>query len=202
MSIEGSCDADEITVTFDTPKGWDGFIINSSGEVSQKNFVNTRGEYDWTLVSNLYQFTAGNSITFPVDGEDGYATLALTLGDNAYNTTITLEYNVSKGGDEPGDDDTVFPSQFEISANVEGLTIEQGTHPWYGTPLISVEGECAKDKFELTFKVPDGWDGFVFQSASDMYKSSNSPMKKANPTFWYDLNEVLEMGYKKTNTIT
>lgn len=177
FSVKGECDSDYITVTFETPEGWDGLMISDAFGEGEISTVKTRGMSDLIEIDKILGqgFKEGNTITFKTDGEAQWGNIALIKGDMACLTFIDYDITVSKSGgsDEPGDN-LVFPESFIVTTN-DNLKVTQGMD--YGTWTIKVEGEVAHDSFSVVLDVPEGWDGFISTSwADDVKISENNPV--------------------------
>lgn len=161
FSVKGKCDSDYITVTFDTPEGWDGLMIADAFGEGEISTVKTRG-VDLIPVKDILGqgFKEGNTITYMTNGEAQWGNIALIKGDMACLTFIDYDITVSKseGGDEPGDE-PVLPESFVVTTFNEGLSVWQGME--YGSYTIKVEGEVTANTFPVVIDVPEGWDGFI-----------------------------------------
>ncbi|MDE7408427.1 MAG: hypothetical protein K2N09_00230 [Muribaculaceae bacterium] len=205
INVLGKTDADEVSMTFATPEGWDGLLIMSLADVSGIELLNTRSEEDWYPIeyASMYGFVKGNTVTFPVDGEDNWATIALYKGDLVYQTTINVNFEVTKGGS----DDPVFPEYFVVDTFNDALKVTQGYNKW-GNYDITVEGEIFADSFPIVIDVPEGWDGFVCYNWShegDVTITENNPMPRATRAEemeWISVEKLLANGYEKGNRFT
>ena len=197
MSVTGKSDAETIALTFAVPEGWDGWIINADwAEVSEQPVAKTRSEEDWMPLDFYLQnmgFVKGNTVTFAVEEEDNYATLALYKGDKVYNATIDIEYNVVPAGGavttEP-----VFPESIGVTTYSEGLVEEQTNDE--GQITVAITGEIEETTFDVVLDVPEGWDGFVSMVQSgEVTVSGNSSvdprMTRAEEEGWISLEEAL-----------
>ena len=197
MSVTGESDAETITLEFAVPEGWDGWIVSAPyAEVSEKPAAKTRGEEDWQPLDNFLQYMGyvkGNTVTFAVEEEDNFATLALYKGDKVYNATIDLEYNVVPAGGavttEP-----VFPESIGVTTYAEGLVEEQTNDE--GQITVAVTGEIEESTFDVVLDVPEGWDGFISMTqAGDVTinESENgvTPKNTRAEEDWMPLEEAL-----------
>ena len=210
ISLTGTSTADEITLTFDTPNGWDGFLIAAPfADLSEIEFAKTRSAEDWmTLEEALnspYGFQSANSITFPVDEEgDNFAWMALVKGDKVYNSIIDINFDVKPA---PASDEPVFPESFVVTTFNKGLEVSQGYNKW-GNYDITVEGEVAENTFPIVIDVPEGWDGFVCYNWShqgDVTITESDPTPKATRAEemeWISVEKLLANGYEKGNRFT
>ncbi len=208
INITGECDSDKITVTFDTPEGWDGLMIADffgCGEISN---LQTRGEVSMIPVENILGmgFQKGNTITYDTDGEANIGYIALIKGDMACSTFIDFEITVSKSGgsDQPGLDGPAFPESIGVTTFAEGLEVWQGED--YDILTIILSGEIAQESFDVVLDVPEGWDGFISAAYSDdttIGESGVGPRKtRAEEIEWYDIEAFIDAGYVKGNKFT
>lgn len=214
MSITGKSSAEEIALTFAVPEGWDGWIINADwAEVSEQPIAKTRSEEDWLPLEfylNNQNYKKGNTVTFAVEEEDNYATLALYKGDKVYNKTIDIEYNVvpADGGDEPSDE-PLIPESIGITTYADGLIVEQEKDEDDGSIYIDVTGAIAEDEYDIVLDVPEGWDGFLILPFSenitigDAENNVPGPRKiSATDHDWASIELALDEGYVKGNKLT
>lgn len=206
ISITGSCDAEQIAMTFETPEGWDGLLMSAPwGEVSSKIPSPTRGEYDWMTFEEAarYGYEKGNTITLDVDGEENYAYLALYKGDKVYATSIDLTFEVSQGSgsETPGDDEPVFPKSFIATLINDGLEMTQ-TEEW-GVLTMKITGEIAESEAIVIIDTPEGWDGLLSFSWSEDAHISDGGVSPRNASAkagtWLDMSSLTEKGWVKGN---
>ncbi|MDE6548775.1 MAG: hypothetical protein K2L22_07245, partial [Muribaculaceae bacterium] len=130
ITVSGKSDADLITLAFPTPEGWDYMLVRSDyeKELEDAEAVKAKApaledEDYWMPVSMASYFgvAPGNSVTFPVDGEQWSGTALLVKGEDAYMVSIDFRFQVSKEGgtDEPGDDDPSLPDHLDYTLNGE-----------------------------------------------------------------------------------
>ncbi|MDE5850103.1 MAG: hypothetical protein K2H38_08165, partial [Muribaculaceae bacterium] len=206
----GKTTAEQVTFTFDTPAGWDGFMISAPyGEVSEKEFIKTRSEEDWTPIEYLEPmgYVPGNSVTFVIDGEDNFAGLALIKDGKAYVSPIAFNFSVTKeegSGDEPGDG-LVFPDHFIVDTFDEGLEVTQGVE--WGVFTIKVEGEVASDYVSIVIDTPEGWDGLIsknWSSEGEVIIEENNPGPRGTRAEEVELEPIADLGddFVKGNRFT
>ena len=210
FSITGKSDLDKITITFETPEGWDGIMIADQWGEGEISTVKTRG-VELIPVDNILGmgFAEGNSITYATDGEAQWGMIALIKGDMACSTFINYDFTVSNSGgtDVPGpsEDDPAFPESFVITTfPEEGLEVWQGEDQEVYT--IGISGEISEPTFTVLIDVPEGWDGFIsIPYADDLVigESGFDPRKtRAIEYYWEDIEEVLSWGAIKGNRFT
>lgn len=192
INVLGKTDADEVSMTFATPEGWDGLLIMSLADVSDIEFAKTRSEEDWFSIeyASMYGFVKGNTVTFPVDGEDNWATIALYKGDLVYQTTIVVNFEVTKNVS----DDLVFPESLVVDTFNEGLEVTQYVD--WGTLTIKVEGEVSTNTFPIVIDVPEGWDGFIScnWSEDNVIISENDQQPKRTRAEEVEMIPISELG--------
>ncbi len=203
MSITGESDAEEITITFAVPDGWDGWIISPFFAVVSDQPYETRAEKDWSPIEDFLNggmgYQKGNSVTFVVDGEDASATLALYKGNMAYNITLPIEYNVAPAGGSSVVDGPAFPKNIGVTTYAEGLEVEQYID--WGTLTIELTGEISEETFDVVLDVPEGWDGFISLPYADNIEIGESGIKprktRADASAWQPIKEFIE--YAESN---
>ncbi|MDE6561699.1 MAG: hypothetical protein K2K75_09980 [Muribaculaceae bacterium] len=209
FSVTGECDYDKITLTFETPEGWDGLMIADTWGEGEIGTVKTRGTEMIPVKDILGQgFVEGNSITYKTDGEAQWGSIALIKGDMACSTFIDYDFTVSKssGPDVPGDNAPLIPESIGITTYAEGLIVEQEKDPDDGSIYIDVTGSIAEEEYELILDVPSGWDGYVILPYSENVTVGDhniGPRKiAATDHEWVPIKYVLDEGYIKGNKIT
>ena len=163
INISGTCDVEEVTVTFATPEGWDELMIM---DFWGDGVVSTRSDDEeiW-LTKEQYSnmnFQDGNSVTYVIDGNSQEGEIALVKDGMVYYKTIRYVFDVTNGaGDEPGNDDPLFPESVGITESAAGLNIEQTPDYENGQINIEITGEIEEPTFDVVLDVPEGWDGFI-----------------------------------------
>ena len=217
MRVTGKSDAETIALTFAVPEGWDGWIINADwAEVSEQPVEKTRGEGDWMPLEFYLQnmgFVKGNTVTFAVEEEENYATLALYKGDQVYNATIDIRYNVVPAG---GGSDLVIPSSYVVTPMTDGIEVSQ-EQTKYGYE-INVNGEINENYGTIVIDVPEGWDGFIsditwsnkpedgreISITESQAGSKNTRAEEAEEIEWKNstVDEAVAAGWLKGNKFT
>lgn len=83
IMVTGKTTKDEITLTFEKPEGWDGFI----GGIFNFAFSNSRGDIEWVSVEEFEETMGGipvsksTSMSYPADGEYYIGIYHLYVGD-------------------------------------------------------------------------------------------------------------------------
>ncbi|MDE7345534.1 MAG: hypothetical protein K2N48_02200 [Muribaculaceae bacterium] len=216
FSVSGECAANTISVTFETPEGWDGLMISDQWGEGEISTVKTRG-VELIPVSGILGmgFKEGNTITYNTNGEAQWGDIALIKGDKACVTFIHFDLTVSKskgnvpdepGDDEPGDDESNIPAEINVTTFAEGLIVEQEQDAEDGSIYIDVTGAIAEEEYELVLDVPEGWDGFVILPFSENITVGDhnvGPKKIASIEHsWVPIEYMLEEGYIKGNKLT
>lgn len=214
FSVTGNCNSDKISVTFETPEGWDSLMISDMWGEGEISTVKTRSVELIPVKDILGQgFKEGNTITFKTDGEAQMGSIALIKGDMACLTFINYDITVSKssgsddpGDDEPGDDEPLIPESIGITTYADGLIIEQEKDQDDGSINIDVTGSIAEEEYDLVLDVPEGWDGFVILPFSENITVGNhnvGPRKiSASDHEWVPIEFELAEGYIKGNKLT
>lgn len=210
FSIKGECEADEITVAFDIPEGWDGMMIADTFGEGEISTVKTRGTELIPVKDILGQgFVEGNAITYATNGEAQWGMIALIKGDMACPTFIDYDLTVSQSGgsDVPGpsEDDPAYPESLVINTfPEEGLEVWQGED--FEIYTIGISGEISEPTFTVVIDIPEGWDGFISIPYEDnivIGESGFNPKKtRAEEYYWEDIDEVLSWGAIKGNRFT
>lgn len=210
IDITGETDADEVSLTFGTPEGWDGLMIAAMfADVSNIEFAKTRSEEDWYPIEFAAQmgFVKGNTVTFPVDGEDNWATIALYKGELVYQTTIEVNFDVAKGGGSTSDE-PLLPESIKFTTFVDGLTVDQSRDSDDGSIYLEITGTISEDEYSVVLEVPEGWDGFVSKPyfgadvTIEEYNGVGPRKISATDHDWDDIDNYLNDGYKKGNKLT
>ncbi|MDE6017998.1 MAG: hypothetical protein K2G85_04195 [Muribaculaceae bacterium] len=209
MSVTGKSDAETITLEFALPEGWDGWIVNAPfAEVSEQSVAKTRSEEDWLPLDNFLnmEFVKGNTVTFAVEEEDNWATLALYKGDKVYNNTIDIEYNVVPAGGSEEPEDPAIPEELNVTVLDDGLTVTKEWNKW-GSYVITIEGEVSTDTYDVVIDIPEGWDGFICENISNekvIISENNVGPKgtRAEEYKWLSVEKLLADGYEKGNRFT
>lgn len=98
--------------------------------------------------------------------------------------------------------DPEFPEELDVTVNAKGIEVTQEVDMDVYT--VTVTGTTKVDNFTLTFKVPEGWDGFIGITDADMNPDIEplGKVKKAAPVEWAPMEEMEAWGFKKTNELT
>lgn len=203
--VNGEYAADEITMEFATPQGWDSMVVQVLGggdfEYAKKAPVEN-DEYSWVSLeqAEAYGSKPGNTFTFPVDGEYYYGIINLVKDNQVYWATIGVNFEVSKAeGAEP-----TFPNTVEYTINGEkelaGVDVVIKEDEVYG-PTMTLTGESDAETISVTLALPSGWDGWVVSSSNEV---SEQPIAQTRGEYdWYPLDYLINyMGYQKGNTVT
>ncbi len=209
INITGECDSDKITVSFATPKGWDGLMIADFYGYGEITTVETRSELSLIPIENILGmgFKEGNTITFETDGEANIGYIALVKGDMVCSTFIDFDITV---GNTNGSDDPIvvdapeFPTSVGITTYANGLEVWQGEE--YDILTIRLTGEIEEETFDVVLDVPEGWDGFVSLPSDESIvigESGIGPRKtRAEEPYWIEIDEVIDWGAEKGNKFT
>ncbi len=79
-----------------------------------------------------------------------------------------------------------FPTTFQVSFDVEGLTVTQGMNNNDGYYFIGVTGSSDRSKVAMTIATPEGWDGFYSLNATEFFNSTED--------YAYAMRRAVEMG--------
>ncbi len=201
ISITGKCPESTITVALGVPEGYDGFIgltdTEYEPEIGPLKFK--APEVEWIPIDGLLNWgmKKGNKLTFDIDGMEHQGQLYLYKGDLVdYTNQISFELDLEQGEPDP-EPELEFPATFGVTMNVEGpvLTVN-GTY-------ISVTGECAEKEVTLTVEVPEGWDGMLAFSDTDLDPDFELFAKKISPDAeWNPIKALLSYGFKDSNSLT
>ncbi|MDE6512299.1 MAG: hypothetical protein K2L00_09460, partial [Muribaculaceae bacterium] len=208
IDIKGTCDADNITVTFATPEGWDSLMIMDMWGEGEISTIQTRSDSDWLTIEAFenMSYHAGNSVTYVTDGQPQDGGIALVKDGMVYAHTITYYLEVEKDSNGGGSDDTLIPSSIGVTVFAEGLTVDQEQDPSDGSIYINVTGAIAEEEYDMVLDIPEGWDGFVLQPFSDYVTVGDHGIgpKKISATDhdWTPIEDFLEEGYIKGNKLT
>ena len=105
--VHGTSDAEVITLAFPTPAGWDYVLVRSNYEKeleeeeteSLKAKAPALEDEDYWMPASMAEWfgvARGNSVTFPVDGDEWGGTALLVKGEDAYMVSIDFIFQVSK----------------------------------------------------------------------------------------------------------
>lgn len=208
IEITGKSEANEITMEFETPDGWDYALVGAVMGDEDLPFK-TRSSH-WLSVSLATKegYKKGSSFNFPVNGLKNLGTIYLAKGDNVWEYPIDIEFNVKHGAvsDDPVADNPSFPESFNVKTFNDGLEVKQGYV--YGVYEITVEGEVAESSFPIVIDVPEGWDGFICYNWShegDVTITENNISPRATRSEeieWVSVESLLAKGYVKGNRFT
>lgn len=210
IKITGVCDADAVKMDFVTPAGWDYALIDLLLNGEDSPFMTRSGNH-WLPLNKIdNNYKKGNSFNFPVDGKGNYGTIYLVKGDNLWDISIDIEFNVSKsGGTDPGDDPSVgdepaFPTHLEVATTAKGLEYSQ-TIEW-DVLTISLTGEISEPTFDVVLDVPEGWTGFISIPYEDSIEISESGVSDRNTrseeSYWMTIEEFIEFSESSFMPIT
>lgn len=203
IDIKGTCDVDNITVTFATPEGWDGLMIMDMYEEGEISTIPTRSDEDWLPKEAMLNmnYHEGNSITYVANGIYQEGAIALVKGDQVYKNTIGFYFEVKKVSDVGGPDDPVvgdepvFPESVGVTTYAEGLEDWQGLED--GTLTIRLTGEIKVPTFNVVLDVPEGWDGYISIPYADGINVTESGIipriaKADEYSYWQPIDEFIE----------
>ncbi len=211
VTVSGKSDADLITLAFPTPEGWDYMMVRSDyeKELDDTEAVKAKApaledEDYWMPVSmaSWYGVAPGNSVTFPVDGDQWGGTALLVKGEDAYMVSIDFIFDVKKAGgsDDPIDKDPTLPDHLDYTLNGEkelpGVKVRQLIDET--TRVFSVTGECDAETITLAFDIPTGWDGMMI--ADQWGEGEISTVTRSADLI--PVESILGMGFKEGNAIT
>ncbi len=216
IDIKGTCDAENLTVTFATPEGWDGMMIMDQWGEGVISTIPTRSEGNWLSKEAMMNmdFHEGNSLTYSTLGESQTAEIALVKGDQVYTNTIGVYFEVSyaSGSENPGEGDDpivgeepVFPTSVGVTTYAEGLEKWQGLED--GTLTIILTGEIKEPKFNIVLDVPEGWDGYISIPYADGINVTESGIipkiaKMDEYSDWQPIDEFIEKSESSWGAIT
>lgn len=220
INIKGTTDAKEVTVTFATPKGWDGLMIMDFWEEGVISTVETRSEDEESIWLTKEQYSNmdyydGNSVTYKITGDSQEGGIALVKDGMVYYKAIQYSFSVKNGaGDEPGNDepvgDPIFPESVGVTIYAEGVYDEQ--HNEDGQIFINVYGESQESTFDVILDVPEGWTGFMSMPDSDdvtiddaiggNINDDGPRMRKVQEAEWQPIVDVLDDGIFLGNKFT
>lgn len=208
ITIEGECDADNITLDFTTPEGWDYAMWDLTIGGSMTPWTTRSDEDNWYDVSDALElgYKQGNSIEIPVNGRTNWATIYLVKGDKVWGSSIDITSTVSKAGGS-SNDEPLIPESINVTTFVEGLTVDQEKDSDDGSIYLGITGTIAEEEFSIVLDVPEGWDGFVskpyFGADVTIEEYSVVPKKiSATDHDWDSLEVYLADGYEKGNKLT
>lgn len=211
--LSGETSADTVTLTLETPDGWDGFYCaDFTGEIGDGGDTPTPyagkrvnaaadDEEDMSMeISELLDFypqlKKGNSVTLKVGDEMAYGIFFLYKGEMAYYKPINVNPALTKTDVEP-----VFPESIDVTLSVEGLDVTQEVEQ--GVYTISISGEASVETVTVTLAVPDGWDGFIGVTDCDYDPGVIEPLstkRRVDDEYeWIPIDEMLDGGMKIGN---
>ncbi len=227
ISISGESEEETITVTLETPEGWDGFYGFNLADMSGENpdgpspwrvraLAEAEEDGMWISVEELQEempvIKEGNSLTFKVGERIQYGYMFLYKGEMAYFRMIQVAAEIEKI-DTPEPEIPTFPETFDVklSSNCEALKLTQGDDQ--GVYTIKISGECDKEEVTVTIAIPEGWTGLIGLTDGDYTPDVNNDplMAKAVATAADDddmawapidmLKQIME-GIKEGNVFT
>ncbi len=167
IEVTGTTDKETVTLSFDLPEGWDGVFCNVMSIAAAKQRVE---ESQWVPLTYLTgeltgeneDIQLGKDLTFKADGMAYFGQCMLYAGDEAdVANSFLIMVNVSYA-EAPAPADPVFPESFNVTANGDGIVIEQYIdEDWDDMYTIQVTGETTEDNVILNFDIPEGWDGII-----------------------------------------
>ncbi|MDE5595524.1 MAG: hypothetical protein K2I89_08130, partial [Muribaculaceae bacterium] len=152
--VKGKTEEKEVSVTFEVPEGWDGFVggANPNGRMAKAAAKVPVNEFGWMSLDAVIQsngFEKTNTFTFDTDAAAYDYMVCLYKGDLIYTgRAIRLMVEV-EGPAEP--EGPVFPEAFTVTTDPEGLECEQGFE--YGVHNIDITGESTKDEVTVSLAV-------------------------------------------------
>lgn len=204
IDITGECDANVITMDFQTPEGWDYALIDSQINGEDAPFTTRSKESDfWVNVKDVAGYKKGNYFKFPVNGKQSYGTIYLVKGDYVWAYSIDITIAVSKiEGSDKNPDALKLPEALEYTLNGEkelpGIKVRQQIDDSYH--LISITGECDSDKITVSFATPEGWDGLMI---ADFFGFGEiSTVDTRSEVSLIPIENISGMGFQEGNTIT
>lgn len=210
ISINGECDAEEITVDLATPAGWDGMLISNPKEAAalKPSKIKVKDEsMFWGDIDQAQGVTPGNTLKFKVNGIYQSAFAYLTKDGKFYSLPIEIYFKVAKSagsGDDPiVDDEPKFPETIEYTINGEAEIPGVNVSVTSGANGISMDvaGKSKAEDITLTIAVPEGWDGWLISApwgeVSDLTATRSEEEIDTQSVDYY-----LSMGYIKGNSVT
>lgn len=208
ITIEGEYDADNITVDFTTPEGWDYAMWDLTLGGSMTPWTTRSDDENWYDVSDAIKlgFKEGNEVEIPVNGRTNWVTIYIVKGDKVWGSSIDITSTVSKAGGS-SNDEPLIPESINVTTFVEGLTVDQEKDSDDGSISLGITGTIAEEEFSIVLDVPEGWDGFVskpyFGADVTIEEYSVVPKKiSATDHDWDSLEVYLADGYEKGNKLT
>ncbi|MDE7350446.1 MAG: hypothetical protein K2N25_05215, partial [Muribaculaceae bacterium] len=210
VRVSGESNADFITFDIPTPEGWDSLLVYSdyTGGGFEIDPLKSKapakeGDDYWIPLSfaSWYYLQPGNSLTFPVDGEEWGGKVFFVRGEEFYSIEIDFTFEVKKVGGEVEVEAPAFPNHLDFTMNGEkelpGITVKQvldGT-----TNVINISGKCNSDKISVTFATPEGWDELMI---ADFFEYGEISTVKTRGADLIPVENILGQRFKKGNTIT
>lgn len=207
IEISGQSDASVIQMEFETPEGWDGALIALAIEGADTPFITRSSHWLPASLATEQGYKKGNSFKFTVNGTKRLGTIYLVKGDQVWENSIDVEFNVAKAAGAGDNDEPVFPESFTVDTFNDGLEVTQGYNKW-GSYDINVKGEVSANTFPIVIDVPEGWDGFICKNWShegDVTITENNLTPRgtrAEEIEWVSVDDLLAKGYEKGNRFT
>ncbi|MBD5283576.1 MAG: hypothetical protein HDS31_03100 [Bacteroides sp.] len=170
--VEGVTTEENVTVTFKIPEGWDnvvasasdiGILLKQAGSFFGEDKRAPQKDDPEFLPIEFYtqmmgEVLMGPSFTVPADGNPHVYTCFLALDDeidiaNGFMLVVTV-----KQGEAP---ELEFPESFNVTADSNGVTIDQYIDEDTDALTIDVSGTTVNDDVVLTFALPAGWSGLI-----------------------------------------
>ncbi len=199
IEVNGKCTEKTATITIEVPEGWTNFIWQNQ-DISFGS--RKKAQAVWESKADLLAegYTEGNVIELPVDSRSHTYYLYLCNGDQV-DTANDIQLDVMLNRSFP---DLTFPETFDITLSSEGPKVEQTSDEWEFE--ITITGECMGETITATFDVPEGWDGFVGATDSDVEDPDINPLStRAEEDLIFMPLEIVENGdvpLKKGNEFT
>lgn len=198
LQITGISENENVTLNFEVPEGWDGFVggfFDMTGDMSARK-ARTLNPVEWAPLQNVAEegMTTGKKFTVAADGETHIGMFMLYKGnqvDVANGFMVTV--NVDKA--------PAFPEEFIVAVSDENITeiSQDGDKEEY---YINIEGESTKDTLTVTLDVPEGWDGFYSATMEDLTPAEGAfePIEST----WMSVEDLQKIydGVKKGNSLT
>lgn len=198
IEVSGTSYDENVTLSFERPEGWDGIILINADNMygSMKKVPSYWPTIDQIkeVMGETAEIQQGLEFTVPADGMHIYMGM-LYVGDqvaegDGYGFWLQTDLSPAVV--------PAFPEKFDVTLSSEGLTVSQEADG-FGGVIINVEGECEADELTVTVATPEGWDGFVGHVFAD--EPGISPYAD-QPIFWVAVNDLLDEGMEKTNSLT
>ncbi|MDE5840351.1 MAG: hypothetical protein K2H49_05470, partial [Muribaculaceae bacterium] len=214
FSVTGTCDADQITIEFETPDGWDGIVTAPSYAFFGKT-PKTRGAEDWDPLEMVLKagWTESNSITFDVDGMEHTSSIMFIKGDQVYSTMLGITFNVNREG---GVKFPEYPESLSYTLNgakeIPGVTVTQEmvtASDGEDHLTIHISGKCEANELTFEMVTPEGWNSMLVyhdnwsgdDDDDDMWMKAKAPAKQ-DDDFWMSLMYASFMNAYPGNSIT